>query len=167
MTNPSKTTDDNGRYLFDQLRPGQYVVRIVVQDGWEQTYPGAGGATAFTYTGSDAALFMPGEIQFPGIAPDQLAARLDVNGDGYLSPVDALLIINALNAAASDEDDPAEWQPISDSRDVNGDGVVSPLDALLVINRINEFGTDPIQRQRDSDSSAGELQPCHRFDRTG
>ena len=103
---PERTTDDDGRYLFEQLRPGQYVVRHVVQEGWEQTHPGAGGATAFTYTGSDAALFMPGDIQFPGIAPAQLAARLDVNGDGYLSPVDVLLIVNALNAEASGDGRP-------------------------------------------------------------
>jgi hypothetical protein len=49
---PTATTDEDGQYAFENLRPGQYVVRHVVQEGWEQTHPGAGGATAFTYTGS-------------------------------------------------------------------------------------------------------------------
>ncbi|TVS07843.1 MAG: hypothetical protein EA424_29310, partial [Planctomycetaceae bacterium] len=95
---PTATTDENGQYAFDDLRPGQYVVRQVVPEGWEQTHPGAGGATSFTYTGSDAMLFMPGITSFPGVAPSHLAGRADVNGDGYVSALDVLLIINALSA---------------------------------------------------------------------
>ncbi|MEM7311586.1 MAG: GEVED domain-containing protein, partial [Planctomycetota bacterium] len=69
----------------------------------------------------------------------------DVNNDGIVSPIDALLIINELNnpqvsdpnngALSLDEDDlPGENGPFLD---VNGDGFVSPIDALLVINRLN------------------------------
>lgn len=55
---------------------------------------------------------------------------LDVNGDGYTSPIDALQVINRLNAGtATEEGDMA--------LDTNGDGYVSPIDALLVINRLN------------------------------
>jgi hypothetical protein len=36
---PVAATDADGRYRFDNLRPGRYVVAEVVKPGWEQTYP--------------------------------------------------------------------------------------------------------------------------------
>lgn len=63
---------------------------------------------------------------------------LDVNRDGSISPIDALLIINVLNQAGS--------RPLSatDSTvaqaeyvDTSSDNFVSPIDALLIINDIN------------------------------
>jgi Dockerin type I domain len=74
-----------------------------------------------------------------------LDARIDVNRDGYISPADALSIINELNARGSrklpaldigegeyslDEESPLNL-------DVNDDSHLSPLDALLVINALN------------------------------
>ena len=58
----------------------------------------------------------------------------DANGDGLVSPIDALLVINYLNArhAASSSS--------SVSLDVNADGTVAPLDALLVISFLNNRG---------------------------
>ncbi len=68
--------------------------------------------------------------------------RYDVNLDTYVSPIDALLIINLLNY---NEDvakrplpvppDPAFMPP--PYYDVNGDGYVSPADALAIINYLN------------------------------
>ncbi|MEO1619121.1 MAG: peptidylprolyl isomerase, partial [Planctomycetota bacterium] len=63
----------------------------------------------------------------------------DVNGDGNVSPVDALLIINLLGREGSSvnvyETDLSAFDP--DVRyDVDASGVVSPLDALIVINTI-------------------------------
>ncbi len=62
---------------------------------------------------------------------------LDVNADTFISPIDALLIINKLN-------DPTFERDLTKSNfvpppflDVNGDELVSPLDALLVINYLN------------------------------
>lgn len=46
----------------------------------------------------------------------------DVNGDGYASPIDALMIIRELNRAKN-----------KNRFDVNGDGPTSPVDALTVI----------------------------------
>lgn len=55
----------------------------------------------------------------------------DVNGDGETTALDALAIINVLNAQR-------ESNPVEDLKryDVNGDGKVSPLDALVVINAL-------------------------------
>ncbi len=69
---------------------------------------------------------------------------LDVNGDGFISPIDALLIINRLNAqnATALAQGVAHHQiavPRGDSDplwDSSGDGYVSPFDAILVINEL-------------------------------
>ena len=67
----------------------------------------------------------------------------DVNMDGFVSPIDALLVINYLNIT-----DPAilaQALPVPEVGnepppflDVNGDSMVAPLDALMVINKITE-----------------------------
>ncbi len=54
----------------------------------------------------------------------------DTNGDGRVSPLDALLVITWLNGES-----PAGI--VSDDLDVNQDGHVSPLDVLLVIDYLN------------------------------
>src|SRR5688572_20032731 len=61
---------------------------------------------------------------------------LDVSGDGFLSPVDPLQVINELNLVgphALTGTRPAAnpfW-------DASGDNFISPLDALQVINALN------------------------------
>ncbi len=70
----------------------------------------------------------------------------DVNANGTVSPLDALLVINELNEPiVSDPSTGALPVPIPDPAafappffDVNRDGFVSPIDALLVINELNE-----------------------------
>jgi subtilisin family serine protease len=62
---------------------------------------------------------------------------IDVNLDGKISPIDALLVINWLNqpssSGGSGEGEPASgWK-----RDVNHDNAISPIDALMVINYLN------------------------------
>ncbi len=61
--------------------------------------------------------------------------RLDVSGDGLISPVNALLVVNRLNQSGAKR----VYGPQSEApfHDTNADGLVSPLDALLVINRLN------------------------------
>ena len=65
---------------------------------------------------------------------------VDVNNDGQLSPIDALLIINFLNANPGDSALPDDADP-PPFLDVNGDGLVTPIDALLVINELNAPAT--------------------------
>jgi Ca2+-binding RTX toxin-like protein len=68
----------------------------------------------------------------PGTGPGEF----DSNLDGFVSPIDALLIINALNQGVTDPESTAF------ALDVNGDGFISPIDALFIINFIN-FRDDP------------------------
>lgn len=64
---------------------------------------------------------------------------LDVNGDTFVAPVDALLIINELNTAGARAlTPPREGEPRTRLWiDTNGDDFVAPNDALLVINELN------------------------------
>ena len=62
-------------------------------------------------------------------------ASVDVNNDGQVSPLDALLVINNLNVKGSRS---VLSEAISAPYvDTSGDNQVSPLDALLVINYLN------------------------------
>ncbi|MCA9217486.1 MAG: hypothetical protein KDB27_30670 [Planctomycetales bacterium] len=72
------------------------------------------------------------------------ALALDVNADGSISPIDALLIINELNDPVIRD---SEFGPLPNPPqapltpppfvDVSGDNFVAPNDALLVINHLN------------------------------
>lgn len=69
--------------------------------------------------------------------------RHDVSGDGAVSPIDALQIINILNRNSDSGtsiklsyDAPAEEQ-MRHGVDVSCDGFVTPIDALIVINGLN------------------------------
>lgn len=64
--------------------------------------------------------------------------RHDVNNDGFVTPIDALIVINHLNANAGGSiAGGGEGESGRYYIDVSGDNVLSPLDALLVINRLN------------------------------
>ena len=62
---------------------------------------------------------------------------LDVNADTFISPIDALLIINRLNDRTFERNLPLSNFVPPPFLDTNGDEIVSPLDALLVINFLN------------------------------
>ena len=70
------------------------------------------------------------------IAPWQNTGKpVDVNGDGAVTPIDALVVINYLNAHGQGAL-PSAFAG-SNYLDVNGDNQVTPLDALSVINYLN------------------------------
>ena len=66
--------------------------------------------------------------------------RIDVNGDGARSPVDALLVVKDLNKrnTATAEGESAASSAAVPYLDVNADGNVSPIEALLVISALNQ-----------------------------
>ena len=75
----------------------------------------------------------------------------DIDGNGLVSPLDALLVISYLNAQPGDSALPTV--PSSPPRyyDVNGDGLCTAADALLVVNSINA--------REEGDAGEGEAAP--------
>ena len=67
-------------------------------------------------------------------------SALDINADGFVSPIDVLLIVNELNKGTNElvlsagGTDDVHWFV-----DTNGDNSLSPVDALLVINHLNQL----------------------------
>ncbi len=63
----------------------------------------------------------------------------DVSGDGVVTALDALVIINFINAQAESAGEMllAATQVNTDVLDITGDGVISGLDVLQIINTIN------------------------------
>jgi VCBS repeat-containing protein len=73
---------------------------------------------------------------------DQASRAPDVNRDGAISAVDALMVINQLNQGTDSHSKIAEGEQVS--VDVNADGLVSAADALIVINALD---TEPARSE--------------------
>ncbi|MEM1067637.1 MAG: Ig-like domain-containing protein [Planctomycetota bacterium] len=63
--------------------------------------------------------------------------RWDVTGDGFVTPIDALRIINFIDRRGTNIPVSEIGAPPPDFLDVNGNGQVEVLDALQVINRLD------------------------------
>jgi hypothetical protein len=67
--------------------------------------------------------------------------RFDVNDDGFVSPIDALILVNKVNSNGGGALGSGGGEGESSGErfyvDVNEDGFLSPLDILWVVNRIN------------------------------
>ena len=63
--------------------------------------------------------------------------NVDVNGDGFVAPLDALLVINYLNSTGAGMVPNASPAPGAGLVDVNGDKYVTAVDVLAVINHLN------------------------------
>ncbi|HBE72424.1 MAG TPA: hypothetical protein DDW52_30175, partial [Planctomycetaceae bacterium] len=96
---------------------------------------------SFTYqatdgNGSSLVTTVTITITDPPPPPHQNSANnLDVNADGFVTPIDALLIINYLNGNGSTTVD--DLPPPPPFRDVNGDNFIAPNDVLAVITYLN------------------------------
>jgi hypothetical protein len=102
---PLRTTDEQGRYRFEDLLPGTYIVAQTIPAGWIQTLPGPSGATgmqqtsseqpSYSYTGSSISLLTPGEVsaEDSGLSEAASLVKLDafqadsrfvgIDGSGY------------------------------------------------------------------------------------
>mgnify|MGYP002624200096 CR=1 FL=1 len=77
-------------------------------------------------------------IRSAGSSWQNLSNTLDVSGDGDVSPIDALLVINHINTDPNVPNLPAAPAVPPPFLDVNGDRLITALDVLLVINHLNE-----------------------------
>jgi hypothetical protein len=91
-----------------------------------------------TFSVSDGLAVDSVETVIAVLAPNSWQNRsnpADVDGNGRVSPLDVLVLINHVNRFGSGPL-PA-YQPGDPHCDVNGDGQAGPLDSLLVINYLN------------------------------
>ncbi len=109
------------------------------------------GATTVTVTG-----VAPPLSNSAGTFAQNPLNAYDVNNDGAVSPLDALLVINTLETGVS---------PRDTFTDVNGDTAMSPIDALLVINElvVADAGAAAINGGVQSDVPEAELQSAVNF----
>lgn len=125
-------TDPLGAYSIPNLLPGTYRVQVESVAGSQAT--SAATQTVVLAANSPSAVVDFGFSAF--VSPWQNPSnRFDVNNDGFVSPIDALLIINDLNVKGSRILTVADVAP--PFVDVNGDGNSAPIDVLQVINSID------------------------------
>jgi len=94
--------------------------------GWDIVSP--------NLTNVDVSTLYLGPIE--GGSIDPRANPFDVDGSGFVSAVDALMVINELNRQSA-SGEPNDLKGVSKLTDVNGDGHVSAVDALAIINYLN------------------------------
>ncbi|MEM6469158.1 MAG: tandem-95 repeat protein [Planctomycetota bacterium] len=105
--------------------------------------PGFVGIDTFQYTIAD----LDGRVSSPGSVDVRVVSsrlqnpdlRFDVNDDGNISPIDALLVINHI-ARSGEPSIPVTNDDIGPNfYDVNGDQLISPIDALGVITELGRI----------------------------
>jgi hypothetical protein len=136
---PSSLDDPDyldGRIVVDPLFPGTNIVRFD---------PTPFGNDLYMQFGDQFALPLVGNFDPPvgtsgnGNTATNPGDPLDVNNDGFISPIDALLVINHMNANNGTTGVPLTGFISAPFMDVNHDRFVSPIDALLVINHLNSL----------------------------
>ncbi|MEO1617356.1 MAG: NF038122 family metalloprotease [Planctomycetota bacterium] len=131
-------------------------VEVVTQPTNGLVSPNADGLLVYQpdagFTGVDSFLYRISDGRRPSadalvtitvdatLTPDDLDVRQrDVNADGNVSALDALMVINRLSRMDGAEGEQVGEKFIADSRyDVNADGRVTALDALSIINFLNQ-----------------------------
>lgn len=167
----SATSNNLGAYSLAFLPPGTYRVKADPPPNHTVTTPVGGVATITVAPGQSAAVNFGIHIQ--ASQWHNLNKPLNVDNDvaNVISPLDALLVINWLNAHPNQSQLPSPASPAVDGYiDVNNDGLCTPLDALIVINELNMGsggsggsegeGLMPRTAGSDSPRAEGETSPA-------
>ena len=121
----------------DALADQDFGVITLGTDGFSLA-PGSAGAlsTPPETTSAFGVAAQPSDSAVPPreSVPTHPSERFDTNGDGHVSGIDVLLVINALNRRVANHD---EWATSDSPLDVNRDHFITGLDALLIINYLN------------------------------
>ncbi|KLU02987.1 Vanadium chloroperoxidase [Rhodopirellula islandica] len=142
---PQIVTDASGAFTQTNLADGQYQLHWqptqVIHAIADATITVVGGQiTSGVTTAGDLVSVAATRVDSPRYNTD---LGEDVNGDGVVTALDALQVINDLNANG---DRTLTFAETTGSKiDVTNDGNVSALDALRVINKLNELdgGSEP------------------------
>lgn len=132
------TTDAQGAYAIPGLPPGLYYVEAVSPSGRvlsdarrEVTLAEGGSVGSVDFVAHTGAISWQNPVR-----------PTDVNGDGNLTALDALVLINYINAHGGNLSVPADDVP-PPYLDVDGNGLVTAADVLVVINQLNSAATSP------------------------
>lgn len=159
----SATSNTQGAYSLSSLPAGTYHLKINPPPNHTvTTFPGGIATFSLSQGGSVS------NVNF-GIAIREnpwhnLGWAFNVNNDlnGDISPIDALLVINWLNANPGNSLLPEVATPeMSGYIDVNNDGYCSPIDALLVINHLNAASAPPATQSLQQSSGPGFIAPTN------
>jgi len=122
---------------------------------WDEVWSGQGTDDplyTFTWEGMEWDIRVSaGGIEFVdqrGHGMHNAAAPIDIDDNGVLAPLDALLVINFLNSSPTrflPNRVPSEMDGIM--LDVSGDRWVTPIDALMVVNDLNDGGSGEVERR--------------------
>ncbi len=128
------TTGDRGQYSFPSLPAGTYRIQVTSPNASPLTP--TGGRQNATVVANTATSDIDFAYALSTSQWQNPVNRHDVNNNGEVTPLDALLVINDLNTRRSRELTGTNFIP-PPFIDVNGDSSLSPIDALLVINFLN------------------------------
>ena len=171
---------DNGVLANDSdIEGATLTASIVTQPNFGTVTLNANGTFTYTHTGStrttdtftyrasdgsanSAATTVTITVGAPLPPPHQNAAnQFDVNADGFISAIDALLIINRLNSSGSG---PVSNLPSPPPYlDVSGDNQITAFDALLVINRLNSGASGEGELTAEGESNLDALASASAF----
>lgn len=159
-------TDSSGRYSFTSLPAGVYHTQVVLSGITSHVSTAAGAIQTLDLQAQEVIEHVDYGINFQNTAWHNTRIATDVNDDGTVSAIDALLIINLLNTGT-----PAELTGSDISSppyiDVSNDAFLTAIDALLVINALNGAGEGEISTSQTlalgGGSGAGEGEACLPF----
>ena len=132
-------TDSSGRYSFTNLPAGVYRTEVVLSGVTSHVSTAAGAIQTLDLQALETIEHVDYGINFQNTAWHNTRIATDVNDDGTVSAIDALLIINLLNTGTPSA---LTGSNISSPPyiDVSNDAFLTSLDALLVINALNGAG---------------------------
>lgn len=131
---------------------------------WNGIYTVVIDSIAFNATADrTSAAILSAEAEDQSALEEASSKSFDVNGDGYTTPLDVVIVINHLNeqSSGSGEAGDCETQLRHAERacfiskfqlDVNRDGLVTPFDALAIINYLSASAL-PAEGENDSSGS--------------
>lgn len=80
---------------------------------------------------------MPEPVCIPNPSHHNKANPLDVNGDGSISPMDALLVLNLRNKVGTFKQALVGTKPSTNRVDTNNDGCLDEADVQGIIAKLN------------------------------
>ncbi|MBN83737.1 MAG: hypothetical protein CMJ70_26740 [Planctomycetaceae bacterium] len=154
-------TNSSGDFSFPHLPAGNYTLTVTAQDDYELT-TNTNWSIELVDRLDNLTNFDFGARLIAGANWQNPVEPLDVDNDGFIAPIDVLLIVSHLNQHGSHPlpvpPQPPELPP--PFLDVDGDDHVAPVDALLIIGHLNSQDASADGEDSDSITPPSMLAPA-------